>query len=220
MEKRLLIGCEVLKNQIDKLGAQNLDFIYLEQMLHRTPEKLQANLQKTIKESPQYQTILFGYGLCSNALLGLTCAPNQRLVIPKVDDCIGLSLGSRTKYICEFYKNSGTYYFTCGWVDEAGDPYKEYLRCVEKYGEEDAKWIAGETLKNYSRTVLIRTDEKKDVAAREYVRQFADFFELNYDEMDGDESYLRKLIFGPWDDEFVILEHGQTTDKDMFVYER
>lgn len=217
MNKRLLIGCDVLKNQINKLGANDIDFVYLEQQLHRSPEKLRENLQNQLRESVQYETILFAYGLCCNALLGLQCAPNQRLIIPKVDDCIALSLGSREKYFCEFNKNSGTYYFTCGWVDEGRDPYNEYLRCIEEYGEEDAKWIACETLKNYSRAVLIKTDESKDVSAKIYVQKFADFFELNYDEVEGDDRYLRKLVYGPWDDEFVIVQPGQTTNSVMFT---
>ncbi len=218
MNTVLLIGCEVLKAQIENLGVIPADIIYLEQLLHRTPDKLREKLQAVIDHGGQYPTILLAYGLCSNAVLGLRGSNTQRLIIPKLDDCIGLALGSREKYLSEFRKNSGTYYFTAGWVNGAPDPLKEYWQNIEKYGEEDARWIAAETLKHYTRAALIKTNDGRDTVAADYVRQFAAFFRLHYEEIAGSGDYLRRLVYGPWQDDFVIVDNGAVVADRLFVY--
>ena len=43
-------------------------------------------------------TILLGYGLCSRAVVGLR-SEKCSLVVPCVDDCIGIFLGSREAYL-------------------------------------------------------------------------------------------------------------------------
>lgn len=213
----LLVCCDVFKSQIEKLGSIPADLIYLEQMLHRTPEKLRQELQNIIESSCRYKTILFAYGLCSNALVGLKSGKNQRLVIPKTDDCVGLTLGSREKYLSEFQKESGTYYFTSGWVSAAKDPLKEYWENIEKYGEEDAAWIAEEMLKHYTRAAFIKTNDSRDEASIDYVKQFVVFFKLNYVEIEGNDCYLRDLINGSWGDHFVVVENGDESKSELFI---
>lgn len=215
-KRLLLIGCEVLRHQIEAIGAVNHQIIYLEQRLHRTPDKLRQELQKVIDNSANYSTLLLGYGLCSRAVAGLQAAPHQRLIIPKVDDCIALSLGSRDRYCQEFKERPGTYYFTKGWIEAAEDPLKEYYKSVAKFGEELALWAARECLKHYQRAVLIKTGEKELAASRDYVHNFARFFNLLYEEMEGSPDYLKQLLFGPWDDHFVVVENGAPVKEDTF----
>jgi hypothetical protein len=215
-ENILLIGCEVLRHQIEAIGAVNHKFLYLEPGLHRNPDKLRQELQKVIDNSGDYSTLLLGYGLCSRAVAGLQAAPHQRLVVPKVDDCIALSLGSRHRYCQEFKERPGTYYFTKGWIEAAEDPLKEYHKSVAKFGEELALWAARECLKHYQRAVLIKTGEEELADSREYVHNFAQFFNLQYEEMEGSLDYLQQLLFGPWDDGFVVVEGGMPVKEEAF----
>jgi len=213
----LLIGCGVLRHQIEAIGSTTHHFLYIEQGLHRTPDKLRQELQKAIDNSRNYSTLLLGYGLCSRAAAGLQAAPHQRLVIPRVDDCIALSLGSRERYHQEFKERPGTYYFTKGWIEAAEDPLKEYYKSIAKFGEELALWAARECLRHYGRAVLITTGEQELVASREYVRNFAQFFNLLYEEMEGSLDYLHKLLFGSWDDDFVVVEAGAPVNEEIFL---
>ena len=137
--KTIVIACNVLKNQIESIGASDYDYVYLEQGLHRTPNTLRTELQSEISKASTYERILLGYGLCSRAVIGLRAGLNQTMILPRIDDCIGLSLGYRSKYYTEFDQNPGTYYFTKGWVEAAEDPLKEYYRTLEKYDEETAQ---------------------------------------------------------------------------------
>lgn len=212
----ILIACKVLKKQIEQIGKVPHDVIYLEQGLHRYPQVLKNELQGVINASKQYDAILLGYGLCSRAVIGLQAALHQKLIIPRIDDCIGISMGSRNCYYKEFPAHPGTYYFTEGWVEAAEDPLKIYYEILEKYDEETAEWTTRDNLKHYERTVFIQNSDSGEDEAKAYAQKFAAFFKLSYEEMNGSLDYLRKLIFGPWDDDFVIAEGGQSLQDEMF----
>jgi len=216
-EKTLVIACDVLRDQFESLGPTPYVFVYLEQGLHRTPIILTEELQKAIDASTEYDLILLGYGQCSRAVIGLKAQDHQTMIIPKIDDCIGLSMGSRAQYYEVFNENPGSYYFTKGWVEAANDPLKEYYVTLAKHGEEIAQWTSNECLKHYKRVVLIKTEEEVHEPSKLYVNEFAQFFNLNYEEMLGSPIYLKKLLAGPWDEDFVTVSGGQTVDDEMFV---
>lgn len=216
-EKTLVIACDVLRDQLESLGSIPYTFVYLEQGLHRTPEKLRDELQKAIDTSTEYDLILLGYGQCSRAVIGLRAQPHQRMIIPKIDDCIGLSMGTRAQYYEEFNQNPGSYYFTKGWAEAANDPLKEYHAVVAKHGVEIAEWTSRECLKHYKRTVFIKTQDEVHEPSRLYAKEFAQFFNLGYEEMLGSSIYLKKLLAGTWDEDFVIISGGQIVDDEMFA---
>lgn len=209
----LVIACKVLKDQLEMLGDLPYEAIYLEQGLHRTPKLLTEEIQGVIDKNPHYDQIILGYGLCSRAVIGLRAQPHQTMVIPRIDDCIGLSLGERAKYFEQFKLYPGTYYFTKGWTEVGEDPLKEYKRTVEKYDEETAEWTIRSLLANYVRTVYIKTSDLDDKVAVDYIKKFAQFFNLRYEEMTGSLNYLQKLIFGPWDKDFIVVKGEALTDQ-------
>lgn len=214
--KGVVIACRVLEDQIASLGESPFPVIYLDQGLHRTPVLLKKDLQDQVDACGDYELILFGYGLCSRSIIGLQGRSEQTLIFPKIDDCIGISMGERTRFYTEFAKNPGTYYFTKGWVEAAEDPLKEYHKMVAKYDEETALWTATESLKHYERTVFIKTLPEGHGPSQAYAQEFARFFKLRYEEMAGSNEFLRKLLFGPWDEDFVRVEGGRAVEDRMF----
>lgn len=216
-EKTLVIACDVLRDQLESLGPTPYAFVYLEQGLHRTPINLKDELQKAIDAASEYELILLGYGQCSRAVIGLRAQAHQTMIIPKIDDCIGLSMGARAQYYEVFNQNPGSYYFTKGWVEAAEDPLKEYHKIAAKHGAEIAEWTSRECLKHYQRTVFIKTKEEGHEPSRLYAQEFAQFFNLAYEEMTGSPVYLKKLLIGPWDEDFVIIIDGQAVDDEMFA---
>ncbi|MGE4273447.1 MAG: DUF1638 domain-containing protein [Desulfitobacterium sp.] len=212
----IVIACKVLKDQLEVLGDLPYETIYLEQGLHRTPNLLTEEIQGVIDKNPHYDLIILGYGLCSRAVIGLRAQPHQTMIIPRIDDCIGLSLGERAKYFEQFKLYPGTYYFTKGWTEVGEDPLKEYKRTVEKYDEETAEWTIRSLLANYVRTVYIKTSEFDDKVAVGYIEEFAQFFNLRYEVMKGSLDYLQKLIFGPWDGDFIVVK-GEKLTNEMFA---
>lgn len=213
---QVVIACAVLKQQLESLGENSFKYEYLDAGLHRTPLTLTEDLQKMINLQADSDLIVLGYGLCSRSVIGLRAQPHQTLIVPKIDDCIGLTLGFRSNYYREFAQNPGSYYFTKGWIEASEDPLKEYHKVAAKYDQETADWTIKEILKHYKRAVLIKHEQEADEPSQAYVQHFAEFFGLNYEEMQGSQDYLKKLIYGPWDEDFVIAEGGMEITDEMF----
>jgi hypothetical protein len=41
-----------------------------------------------------------------------------------------------------------------------------------------------------------------------YARQTAEQFGLRYEEIEGSDTLIRKMVYGPWDEAFVVVEPG------------
>ncbi len=213
--KLAVIGCKVMELELRPLLPPDVEYRVMEQGLHRSPKLLRENLQAEI-DSIDADEILLAYGQCGNGVVGL-CSSRARLVVPKSDDCIALLLGSFDHYRQEVEKEPGTYWFSHGWIEESKDPYKEYLRCAEKYGEETARWVADECMKGYHRVVVIDTGVCPTSQLREYGQQFAKFFNLDYTEIVGSDAFFQQLLSSEKrDGQFVVVEPGETITSEMF----
>lgn len=179
--------------------------------LHTNPGSLKATLQAAIDAAGAAGTaeVLLGYGLCSMAVVGLA-AHGCTLVVPHVDDCISIFLGSRDEYLRQIKAEPGTYYLTKGWIEVGDTPFKEYDRLVEKYGEARADRLIRLSIKHYTRLALIDTGRGDLERYREYTRRLAARWDLRFEELQGSNSLIRKLLNGPWDDEFVVVPPGET----------
>ena len=218
--RRLVIACatvieEMLPFLPKDVSSQTLDF-----GLHLRPEILKRTLQEKIDQASQHaDVLLLGYGLCSMAVIGLR-ATTAHLVIPRVDDCIAIFLGSCSAYKEQSQKEPGTYYLTKGWIEVGDSPFREYERLTEKYGEAKAERMTKLMLKNYTRLGFINTGQYEIDRYRDDARKTAEKFNLRFEEIDGSSALVNKLVFGPWDDEFLVIEPGQTIQYTDFVNSR
>ncbi|HSB79208.1 MAG TPA: DUF1638 domain-containing protein [Candidatus Methylomirabilis sp.] len=217
--KRHLIACEVFKDEFEAVSPPDLVRTYLPQGLHRTPGKMPAAIQEVVDALPvDTELVILGYGLCSNGVVGVT-ARTAPILMPKVHDCIALLLGSCERYEAEVAACAGTYYITPGWASYGTTSlscYKnEYL---PKYGEEDARYIAHELLKNYKRVAFIDHGVGNIEAGRAHAAEMADLFNLAYAEIPGSLDYLQRLARGPWDGEdFVWVKPGDPISPTPFM---
>jgi hypothetical protein len=178
--------------------------------LHVRPQKLRQVLQATIDElGREADTVLLGYGLCAMAVVGLE-ARTCTLVVPKVDDCIALFLGSGAAYREQARHAPGTYYLTKGLIEAGDTPFAEYERLVERYGEGKARWLMAQMLRHYTRLALIRSGPTDMTRYRAYSQRMAARFGLRHEELPGSNALLLKLLNGPWDGEFVVARSGET----------
>lgn len=209
-----IIACETLRDEwLSVAPAAEIEFV--EGLLHDYPDKLRARLEERIAATEGRRTILLGYGRCSNGTAGLQAGPH-RLVLPAVDDCISLLLGSRRRYLEEFAAFPGTYYYTRGWVEYIDDPYREYLKMLPKYGEERSMAIARLILANYRRLALIDTGTYPREQYESYVRTVGEFYDLPVHVLEGSLRLFHKLLRGPHDEEFLVVEPGETLDESLF----
>jgi len=228
--KNIAIICDVMKAEVERLKnsnkINNLDIIYLEQHLHDTPDKMRIKLQEAIDSvDDNYDKIILGYGLCSNGVVGLK-SDKHDIIIPKVDDCISLFLGSKEKYEEEFKKDPATYYLCKGWIEYGSDPYRGYLvntnqqykipsdwiRNEERYGrkgmdEETSKFLIAQMMRNYNRVVLIDNNDLEEIH-RKYAKDMVDFLsnllnkKIELVEIKASPELLEKLYCSKWNGSF------------------
>lgn len=186
--------------------------------LHLNPELLRSALQEIIDASAKsFDTILLGYGLCSQAVVGLL-ATDCTLIVPKVDDCIAIFLGSDQTYKNQYQAEPGTYYLTKGWIEVGDSPFSEYERAVAQYGEDRARQLMSRMLNNYTRLAFISTGCSELGRYREYCQRTAEYFGLRFEEIPGSTALINKLLHGPWDDDFVVARKGETITYFDFKY--
>ncbi len=229
-KKIAIIACEVLCREVcyASLVTRNIVHpVFKTKGLHDNPEKMRLELQEEIdrisfSSSERYQAIVLIYGLCSNGTVGLI-ARDIPLVIPRAHDCITLFLGSKERYAREFSRNPGTYYFTTGWVERGsesvgrtsasgyglGKTYEEY---VERYGEENAKYLfelERSWMTRYNQAVYIEMGLPIPFTYEEEVRQEAEKRGWNYRKIDGNMRLILDAINGFWNPEdFLIVPPG------------
>lgn len=215
MHKMKVFACRTLEEEVRTVLPGDVACEFLEYGLHNTPDKLREELQKCIDKSPDFTTLLLGYGLCSNGVLGLR-VPKQTLVIPRVHDCISLLLGSRSQYDKEFKQYPATYYLSKGWIKQKADPLSGFYRYCEKYGEADALWIIEEEYKHYQRLVFIHTvgDSTEEVT---YSRKVAKFLNVEFSEAAGSLYYFQGLVRGNWGPEFLVIPPGENASLFNFM---
>jgi hypothetical protein len=178
-------------------------------------------LQEKINEVARYATeVVLGYGLCGNGIAGVT-AINQRLIVPRFHDCIGLFFGSQAAYANAFNSRPGTFYLSPGFIAERKDPLsiveEEY---ASRVGMQKAKWVMEIELKHYTHIVLINTGVTDLDALRRLRQRTLEnvvFFNKQYDEIHVTLDYFEKLISGPYTEEdFFILKPGEKIVQEMF----
>jgi hypothetical protein len=219
---RVVISCRVMEPEMESVrrGKNHVEVRYMDQALHRTPQKMAAQLQEHIDEAEPYASqIILGYGLCSNGIVGVT-APRQGLVVPKAHDCIALFFGSVAAYKKVFDERPGTYYLTPGWVAEKKDPLGIMEEYIPKYGEETSKWVMDEEIKHYTHIVLIDMGIGDLGPLRERAKENARFFNKEYEEIKGSLAYLEKLVEGPYtEQDFFLVRPGEQVTQELYLDE-
>ncbi len=219
-EKCKVLACATVIEELLPLLPPGMKYEVLEFGLHTDPKMLKRALQEAVDRADLQSAasasgdaaidyIILGYGLCSQAVVGLR-SERCSLILPRVDDCIGIFLGSMDNYRRQIHNAPGTYYLTKGWISAGDTPFDEFDRLEKIYGAEKAREILGQIFKNYTRLALINTGQYRLDEYREKARGIARKFNLRYEEIPGSDSLLKALLYGPWDDRFIVVPPKNT----------
>jgi hypothetical protein len=229
----VVVSCQVLQDLLTDLLPDGLaqQVTFMDYGLHRVPGKMAGTLQEVLDGLEQPSLVVLGYGLCGTGLKGLRAGPHT-LLVPRVDDCIALLLGSYHAYMREFQAVPGTYYLSKGWLESGSHPLKEYHEYVPVYGEKEAMWIMDQQYQHYERLVLVAHSEVDLEGYRpqaQEVSRFCERWAMRYEEMLGSDRYIRRLIelaeqlagngtsASVTDTDFVIVPAGGEIRQESFM---
>jgi hypothetical protein len=192
------------------LVTSRIERIILPISLHLNNEFLNSALQAAINqlEEPGYD-LLLGYGLCGRGVEG-ACSQKSRLILPKVDDCVGAMLGSRQRPKQILSENAGCFFLEPTWIGTEVDIFCQCLKGLDKIPEEYRGEIINMALRHYSKLVLIDHEEESSITAIARCRYLARKHNLEFVQLESDLSLLEDLAAGKFSPErFVIVEPGQ-----------
>ena len=197
-ERVVIISCQVLQDLLERLLPEDLrhQVTIMDYGLHRVPSKMTLTLQEELDGITEPSLVVLGYGLCGNGLKGINSG-RHTLLVPRVDDCIALLLGSYQAYMHEFQTVPGTYYLSKGWLESGSHPLKEYNEYVPRYGADQAMWLMDQQYQHYERLVLVAHSKADLETYRPQAQEVAAFcqrWDMRYEELQGSEGYVQRLI--------------------------
>ena len=161
--------------------------------------------------------MLAAMGFCGNSFTAVETG-NIELILPRVDDCISLLLGSMQRRR-EISAAEAAYFLTQGWMQGERNIWVEYQYCVGKFGEETALDIIESMLGHYRTLALLDSGSYPIEPLIESTAIIADTLHLEQKVVPATRDYLVELLRGPWnDDRFIIITPGCTiSEKDLVL---
>jgi hypothetical protein len=219
---QIVIACETLRDELQsamRSAGARYDILWIESGLHNYPKKLQSRLQETLDGVTGYGRVLLCFGTCGNAVLDLKTGPFE-LVLPRVDDCITLLLGSLSARK-NINAEHSAYYLTEGWLRGERNLWVEYTYCVDKYGEEQAMDVAKILFGNYRKLALLDAGINDIPEFLQSTKIIADTLGLEQIVLPASTKYIEELLLGPWPpDRFIITQpFSRISDSDLILFE-
>ena len=217
--RSIVISCETNRPEIEKINAItgcHYPTIYLDAHFHDRPDVLKKELQQALNKLQNVDQVLLAMGYCGGALIGIH-AGAYRIIIPKVDDCLTMFLGSMEKRRAAS-KEAATYFFTNGWLASERNIYREYFALCRRFGQEKADIVYEAMFEHYKRLGLIDTGLFDLAPQMEKVKQISDLLGLKYEILPGSCQMLLSLFLQPHGKNHLIIEPYQVIDEKDFSF--
>lgn len=156
-----IISCSVYKTFIEAIiDEKKYDIEYLEIGRHNQPYELNRKLTDLINNSQNYDEIFLLYGICGNAISGLS-SKKAKLHVLRVHDCFATLLGSNKRYF-DLVKNNDDYQWRCSSNYDSNYLKEQYNEFCELYGEENAEYLLSIYGKKADKIFYVSFETKED----------------------------------------------------------
>ncbi|MCB2227817.1 MAG: DUF1638 domain-containing protein [Desulfarculaceae bacterium] len=212
-----VITCQIFASDFKHFLPPEVEMRVLDIALHVSPERLRDKLQECVDEMEDgCKHIILGYGLCSCAVEGVV-SQKASLVLPRMDDCTGVMLGSKAEYLRQQQDEPGTYYLSQGWMEAGTHLFAEYEGMVKRFGEERARRLMHSMIHHYSRLAYIDSDYAPTPQEyQDYCEETAANFNLRLARLPGSSRLIQKIIARQWDEDFLVFGPGKPIDRWRF----
>ena len=203
--KTVIVACRTLEAELRfamKKTGIGYPVNWMESGLHNVPKELNTRLQSTL-DAIIAQRVLIVLGFCGNSIKGIKTGGFE-MIIPRVDDCISLLLGS-ADIRANISAKHAAYFLTEGWLRGERNLWVEYMHALEKYGEEEAQEIAEMMYGHYRTLCLLDNGVEPIEALTEKTKIIAETLGLDQMVIPASISYIENLLTGPWpEDRFLV----------------
>ena len=219
----VMICCRTIEAELKKAMEHtgvSYPCVWVESGLHNVPAHLTNRLQQELDAlDGKVERILLGFGFCGNAVAGLKTG-NYQLIVPRVDDCITLALGSYRRRR-ELMQEDSSYFLTQGWLQGERNIWVEYEYARKRYGEQRAQRIYQSMLSHYHRLLVVDTGAYELSQILPNTEMIAHELKLKHQVIQGSMNLFCRLLTGPWEtDEFLVVPPHQTiAGKDLWMKE-
>lgn len=204
-DREVMIACATLRTEIEHVMAKRgieRRVVWLEHHLHNVPTKLKEELQSAIDGVSDADRVLLGFGNCGNVVQGLVSSDFE-LIVPRLDDCISLVLGSQL-YRQAYSSEHKAFYLTDGWLDGESTITRDYEQLYEEQGEEEADEVMAMMYAHYETMAYLDTGLYDIAKLMEETRHLCEVIDVKQVIEPATLSYVEQLVCGPWPEELFV----------------
>ena len=189
----------------------------LQENNHDVPHKLRRNIQEELDAMTDADRVLMAFATCGGSMVGLRTGDFE-LVIPRLDDCLSLLMGSMEQRKAVLEGGFGMF-VTESWIDHDKNIAFEIERIQKRYPPERAEKVIQIMYGNFDSLNVIDTGAYDVHKILPRTQKLAQQLNLKHRIVQGTTAYLEELLCGPYDPERFILipPRSVVTDEDTLL---
>lgn len=218
--KTVILCCASLEKEV-RLAMARKEISYPLHILtdnnHDVPNRLREAIQRELDGIQDADRVLMAFGTCGGAMVGLRTG-NFQLILPRVDDCLSLLMGSMEQRYAALQGGFGIF-LTESWLSSSRSMENELERIRRVYPPKRAETIIRLMYRNFDSLNVIDTGAYPVESIFPRTQALAEQLHLTHRVVPGDSRYLETLLAGPWDvGRFICIpENTVITDADVLL---
>lgn len=206
-----ILSCRTLEPEVrlamERCGCRwELDV--LQENNHDVPTRLRRNIQEKLDAMEHVDRVLLAFTTCGGTMTGLKTG-DYELVIPRVDDCLSLLMGSMERRK-EVQAGGFGLFVTRSWLEHENNTAAQLERIRSRYPAGRAKKVIEIMYGNFDSLNVIDTGAYDVHTILPQTEALALQLGLKHRIVQGTTDYLEKLLQGPYDPQHFIVIPPQT----------